>query len=361
MADDSGAVTMESATAKKTLAVWKFSSCDGCQLSLLDCEDELLAIAGELDIAYFLEATSASVEGPYDVSLVEGSVTTQHELETIKEIRENSRTLITIGACATRGGIQALRNFADVEEFTRLVYATPDYIIDAVELDPDQRGRPRRLRASGLPDLQAAAARGDQRLPRASPSADPGPQRLRRVQASRHRVRHGRPRDGVSRTGHSRRLRRDLSELQPRLLRLLRTDGDAEHAVPRTRGAGSRTAISSASIGPTTPRANHSGRRASAMSTADRTVARFAPTTSRASRARARCTCELDGDEVVDCKLRIYEPPRFFEAFLRGRAFTEAPDITSRICGICPIAYQMSAVRAMEDACGVAIDERPDP
>ncbi len=67
----------------------------------------------------------------------------------------------------------------------------------------------------------------------------------------------------------------------------------------------------------------------------------------------------LDGDEVVDCKLRIYEPPRFFEAFLRGRAFTEAPDITSRICGICPIAYQMSAVRAMEDACGVAIDDGP--
>jgi coenzyme F420-reducing hydrogenase alpha subunit len=65
-----------------------------------------------------------------------------------------------------------------------------------------------------------------------------------------------------------------------------------------------------------------------------------------------------DGD-VQDVKLRIYEPPRFFEAFLRGRAFTEAPDIASRICGICPIAYQISAVRAMEDACGVAIDEGP--
>ena len=60
-----------------------------------------------------------------------------------------------------------------------------------------------------------------------------------------------------------------------------------------------------------------------------------------------------------DVKLRIYEPPRFFEAFLRGRAFTEAPDITARICGICPIAYQMSAVRAIEDACGVAIDAGP--
>ena len=68
---------------------------------------------------------------------------------------------------------------------------------------------------------------------------------------------------------------------------------------------------------------------------------------------------QIDGDRVRDVKLRIYEPPRFFEAMLRGRAFTEAPDITSRICGICPIAYQMSAVRAIEDACGVAIDSGP--
>jgi coenzyme F420-reducing hydrogenase alpha subunit len=67
----------------------------------------------------------------------------------------------------------------------------------------------------------------------------------------------------------------------------------------------------------------------------------------------------LDGREVAEVKLRIYEPPRFFEALLRGRAFTEAPDITARICGICPVAYQMSAVRAMEDACGVRIDDGP--
>jgi len=68
---------------------------------------------------------------------------------------------------------------------------------------------------------------------------------------------------------------------------------------------------------------------------------------------------KLDGRDVVDVKLRIYEPPRFFEALLRGRAFTEAPDITARICGICPVAYQMSAVRAMEDACDVVIDDGP--
>jgi coenzyme F420-reducing hydrogenase gamma subunit len=111
-----------------SLAVWKFSSCDGCQLSVLDCEDELLTLAEELEIAYFLEASSATVGGPYDVSLVEGSITTPHDAERIHEVRRQSRALITIGACATAGGIQALRNFADVDAFTAIVYATPDYI-----------------------------------------------------------------------------------------------------------------------------------------------------------------------------------------------------------------------------------------
>ena len=113
---------------KPKLAVWKFASCDGCQLSLLDLEDELLALAGAVTIAYFPEATRAEVRGPYDVSLVEGSITTPHDAERIHKIRRNSRVLITIGACATAGGIQALRNFASVEEFTRIVYATPEYI-----------------------------------------------------------------------------------------------------------------------------------------------------------------------------------------------------------------------------------------
>ena len=116
------------ASQKQTLAVWKFASCDGCQLSLLDLEDELLALADSLDVAYFLEASSAAVDGPYDVSLVEGSITTAHDADRIREVRAKSQTLITIGACATAGGIQALRNFADVEEFARVVYASPDYI-----------------------------------------------------------------------------------------------------------------------------------------------------------------------------------------------------------------------------------------
>jgi coenzyme F420-reducing hydrogenase gamma subunit len=113
---------------KPKLAVWKFASCDGCQLSLLDCEDELLALAGEVEIAYFLEATRATVKGPYDLSLVEGSVTTAHDERRIQEVRRASRKLVTIGACATAGGIQALRNSADVDEFISIVYASPEYV-----------------------------------------------------------------------------------------------------------------------------------------------------------------------------------------------------------------------------------------
>ena len=136
---------------RPTLAVWKFASCDGCQLSLLDCEDELLAIAGKVEIAHFPEASRAVVEGPYDLSLVEGSITTPHDAERIHEVRRASRFLVTIGACATAGGIQALRNFKDVEEFTSVVYAHPEYIstldestpiADHVAVDFELRGCP---------------------------------------------------------------------------------------------------------------------------------------------------------------------------------------------------------------------------
>ena len=113
---------------KPRLAVWKFASCDGCQLSLLDCEDELLAVAGAVEIASFPEASRAVAKGPYDISLVEGSITTPHDVERIKEVRRASKRLVTIGACATAGGIQALRNFLDVRELISSVYATPEYI-----------------------------------------------------------------------------------------------------------------------------------------------------------------------------------------------------------------------------------------
>jgi len=115
-------------TSRPKLAVWKLASCDGCQLSLLDLEDELLALAGEIEFAQFLEASSGMGEGPYDLSLVEGSITTPEDAERIRRVRAESRRLVTIGACATSGGIQALRNFADVEDFMSVVYASPEYV-----------------------------------------------------------------------------------------------------------------------------------------------------------------------------------------------------------------------------------------
>ncbi len=142
---------MSTKPSKPKLAVWKFSSCDGCQLSLLDCEDELLAVAGAIDIANFPEASRAVVKGPYELSLVEGSITTPHDAERIHEIRRQSKVLVTIGACATAGGIQALKNFKDVKDFINIVYANPQYIhtlkkstaiSDHVAVDFELRGCP---------------------------------------------------------------------------------------------------------------------------------------------------------------------------------------------------------------------------
>jgi coenzyme F420-reducing hydrogenase gamma subunit len=133
------------------LAVHKFASCDGCQLSLLDLEDELLAVAGVVQIANFMEASREVLPPPYDVTLVEGSITTPHDRERIKQIREETTVLITIGACATAGGIQALRNWKDVDDFSAYVYAHPEFvdtlqestpIADDVPVDFELRGCP---------------------------------------------------------------------------------------------------------------------------------------------------------------------------------------------------------------------------
>ncbi|HXG33651.1 MAG TPA: hypothetical protein VNJ11_09815 [Bryobacteraceae bacterium] len=142
---------MSSERRKPRLAVFKFASCDGCQLSLLDAEDELLGVAEAVEIAYFPEASRAMLRGPYDIGLVEGSITTHHDAERIQQVRRQCRTLITIGACATAGGIQALRNWAHVEEFVRAIYATPQYIrtlqlstpiAEHVQVDFELRGCP---------------------------------------------------------------------------------------------------------------------------------------------------------------------------------------------------------------------------
>jgi len=133
------------------VAVFKFASCDGCQLSLLDCEDELLAVCDAVEIAYFPEASRVYAKGPYDVALVEGSITTPHDAERIRKVRESAKLLVTIGACATAGGIQALRNFQHVQEFMAAVYAKPEYIetletstaiADHVKVDFELRGCP---------------------------------------------------------------------------------------------------------------------------------------------------------------------------------------------------------------------------
>lgn len=140
-----------SAKAKPKLAVFKFASCDGCQLSLLDAEDHLLAVFGIVDVVHFLEATSRIQEGPYDIALVEGSITTAHDKQRIHEVRRKSKYLVTIGACATAGGIQSLRNWADHETLLRSVYASPQYIrtlststpiADHVPVDFELRGCP---------------------------------------------------------------------------------------------------------------------------------------------------------------------------------------------------------------------------
>jgi coenzyme F420-reducing hydrogenase gamma subunit len=134
---------------KPTLAVWKFASCDGCQLTLLNCEDELLAVTDAIQVANFTEASREVIAGPYDLSLVEGSITTPHDAERIREVRQASKFLVTIGACATSGGIQALRNFSG--DLAPLVYATPAYIdtlrtstpiADHVRVDFELRGCP---------------------------------------------------------------------------------------------------------------------------------------------------------------------------------------------------------------------------
>jgi coenzyme F420-reducing hydrogenase gamma subunit len=143
--------TFEPRTGKPRLAVFKFASCDGCQLQLLSCEDELLTIADRVEIAHFLEASSRSLPGPYDIALVEGSITTPDDRVRILRVREQCRCLVTIGACATAGGIQALKNWSDSAEFLRCVYAQPRYIqtlatstaiSDHVQVDFELRGCP---------------------------------------------------------------------------------------------------------------------------------------------------------------------------------------------------------------------------
>jgi coenzyme F420-reducing hydrogenase gamma subunit len=209
--------------ARPKLAVFKFASCDGCQLSLLDCEDELLAVAEAVEIAYFLEARTQQIDGPYDVGLVEGSVTTQHDVERIKSIRKQCKFLITIGACATAGGIQALRNWVDVGEFVRQVYAHPEYIrtletstpiADHVVVDFELRGCP--ISKHQLLSVLSALLHGRKpSLPNCAVCVECKRQQTVCV--------------AVAQGG---RVRRDLPGVQPRVLWLLRSPGTSQPGQP---------------------------------------------------------------------------------------------------------------------------------
>ncbi|MEO1750849.1 sulfhydrogenase subunit delta [Thiofaba sp. EF100] len=115
--------------AKPSIAVHKFSSCDGCQLAFLNAGEDLLTLAGLVDISHFLEAGMDDEEAEVDIAFIEGSVSTPEEVERIHKVREKSRFLVTLGACATAGGLQALRNLDESnEDWKRAIYARPEFI-----------------------------------------------------------------------------------------------------------------------------------------------------------------------------------------------------------------------------------------
>ncbi len=114
--------------AKLRIAVHKFTSCDGCQLSFLNAGQAILTLSQQLEIVHFAEAGYLDEDAKVDIAFVEGSITTPHEKQRIQNIRSQSRHLITLGACATAGGIQALRNAEDSKAWMQAIYASPEWI-----------------------------------------------------------------------------------------------------------------------------------------------------------------------------------------------------------------------------------------
>ncbi len=122
--------------SRPQIAVHKFSSCDGCQLAFLNAGQQLLALSDMLDIVHFVEAGPINPQQAVDIAFVEGSISTDEEAERIKTVRENSQILVTIGACATSGGLQALRNIHDIAEWTNSIYAQPEFIETLATVTP---------------------------------------------------------------------------------------------------------------------------------------------------------------------------------------------------------------------------------
>ena len=348
------------AAPKPKLAVWKFASCDGCQLSLLDCEDELLAVAGAVEIAYFPEATRAEVARA--VRPVAGRGLDHHAARRRADPARSARSL------EVAGHDRRLRHGRRHPGAAQLRATSTDFVArglrharlhrHAGDLDADRRPRAGRLRAARLPDQQAPAARGDQRLPRTAASRT-SPATASASSASARgnvcvMVAHGTPCLGpVTHAG--------CGALCPAYDRgCYGCFGPMETPEHRVAGRAGwqrlgveRRATSCAPSAPSTPLPSRSARRASAMSDASR---RSRSTTSPGSRAR-RAARHDHGDGVVQTSSSASSSRRASSRRSCAAAqFTEAPDITARICGICPVAYQMSAVHAMEDALGVTVD-----
>jgi Ni,Fe-hydrogenase III small subunit len=215
-----------SENAKPRVAVFKMASCDGCQLQLLDAEEALLEIAGAIDIVNFAEASSDMRPGPYDVTLVEGSVSTPEQIQQIGDIRLASSVLITIGACATAGGVQALRNATGRhDEF--IGPSTPRRSSSTLEPHPIADYVPVDLEL-GLPDRPWRAAHDDHRAAPRRDAADLDVPGLRGVQAPRLRVRGGGEGRAVPGPGDAHGLRRAVPRLRTRVLRVLRSRAAVE-------------------------------------------------------------------------------------------------------------------------------------
>ncbi|HDN79277.1 MAG: NADH:ubiquinone oxidoreductase [Chloroflexi bacterium] len=107
---------------KPRVAIFEFGCCEGCQLQIVNLEEKLLDLLDLVDVVVWREARSEHAEGPYDISFVEGSITRDEEMERLRWIRENSKILVALGACAHIGGINCLKNFMDQDEVRRYVY-----------------------------------------------------------------------------------------------------------------------------------------------------------------------------------------------------------------------------------------------
>ena len=127
---------MQSQQSKPRIAVHKFSSCDGCQLAFLNLGEDLLLLDEMVEIVHFAEAGMLDESARVDIAFVEGSISTHEDIQRIKHIREQSQHLVTIGACATAGGLQALRNLAQADDWLAAIYPTTDYIDSLAQVTP---------------------------------------------------------------------------------------------------------------------------------------------------------------------------------------------------------------------------------